>query len=62
MPSRKSSRLVYWLRREADERARAAVAIGAAQMKHTQMADGYVALIREELGDACFERAKQRTP
>lgn len=60
MPIREPSQLVYWLRREADERAQAKNSAGAAQLLHTELADSYAALIREHLGDACFERAKQR--
>ena len=61
MTGREPSKLVYWLRREADERAQAELAVDAARLLHTQLADGYAALIRTQLGDACFERAKQRT-
>ena len=60
MAGHEPSKMIYWLRREADERALAGLAVDAAQLSHTQMADGYAALIRDQLGDACFERAKQR--
>ncbi|WP_116091824.1 hypothetical protein [Sphingomonas crusticola] len=61
MQLQETSELSYWLRREADERTQAASATDVPRQLHTQLADSYAALIGEWLGDAHFERAKQRS-
>ncbi len=60
MHLQESSPLSYWLRREADERMWAASATGVPRQLHTQLANSYAVLIGEWLGDARFERARQR--
>ncbi|WP_116090337.1 hypothetical protein [Sphingomonas crusticola] len=52
--------LVYLLRREAEERARAVQASVGARPLHCRLADGYAAKIVGLMGEPRFERDKQR--